>query len=181
MGQFSVEKPVPPGSALSGNQQADLLRVAERQSACPDADSKAACGGRPPAADISGRQSRSGAGLQGARRRLRRARRTFDPTTLCALARRRRGEAIAFMDRLEIGLADGRQVIVPPGYGLADVVWIVFLARMEFAPSAARSESGRRFARYWRGMQARPSFVAADIWTRLDVGRLISGMLGFVR
>ncbi len=70
--------------------------------------------------------------------------RTFDPTTLCALAARRRGEAIAFMDRLEIGLADGRQVIVPPGYGLADVVWIVFLARMEFAPSAARSESGRR-------------------------------------
>ena len=59
--------------------------------------------------------------------------RTFGPTTLCALAARRRGEAIAFMDRLEIGLADGRQVIVPPGYGLADVVWIVFLARVEFA------------------------------------------------
>ncbi len=107
--------------------------------------------------------------------------RTFDSTTLCALAARRRGEAIAFKDRLEIGLADGRQVIVPPGYGLADVVWIVFLARMEFAALGGEIRKRSSLARYWCGMQARPSFVAADIWTRLHVGRLISGMLGFVR
>jgi len=27
MGQFSVEKPVPPGSALSGNQQSSLVKM----------------------------------------------------------------------------------------------------------------------------------------------------------
>ena len=107
--------------------------------------------------------------------------RTFDPTTLCALAARRRGEAIAFRDRLEIGLADGRQVIVrlvtasrTSSGPCSSLAW-------NSRPSAARSESGRRSraigAGCRRGRASSPRIFGPD----LHVGRLISGMLGFVR
>ena len=36
-------------------------------------------------------------------------------------------------------LRDGRAVLVPPGYGVADVVWTVFLARMEFVGMGAET------------------------------------------
>src|SRR6185436_4351938 len=52
---------------------------------------------------------------------------TFEPDAVVKLSERRRSEAIGFMDRLEQTLGDGRAVLVPPGYGVADVVWTVFL------------------------------------------------------
>ena len=105
----------------------------------------------------------------------------FDPQRVQALADRRRGEAIGFLDQIEANFSDGRQVIAPPRYGVADVVWTVFLARMEFAGLGAEIQKRPALARYWRDVQARPSFAAADIWTRLHVGRLIGGIVGFVR
>lgn len=36
-------------------------------------------------------------------------------------------------------------------------------------------------ARYWHAMQARPSFSAADLWTKLHVGHLIGSILGIGR
>jgi glutathione S-transferase len=104
--------------------------------------------------------------------------RTFDPAAVVRLSERRRAEAIGFMDRLEQTLRDGRGVIVPPAYGAADVVWTVFLARMEFVGMGAELQKRPALARYWRAMQARPSFGPADIWTKLHVIRLIGGMLG---
>jgi tetrachloro-p-hydroquinone reductive dehalogenase len=103
--------------------------------------------------------------------------RTFNPQTVQQLAERRRGEAIGFLGRLETQLSDGRQVIVPPRYGVADVVWTVFLGRMEFAGLGAEIGKRRSLARYCENMRARPSFAAADIWTRLHLGRLVGGIL----
>ena len=104
--------------------------------------------------------------------------RAFDPEAVVRLSEKRRAEAIGFMDQLEQTLADGRGVLVPPAYGAADVVWTVFLARMEFVGMGAELEKRPALARYWRAMQARPSFGPADIWTKVHVFRLIGGMLG---
>ena len=104
--------------------------------------------------------------------------RAFDPAAVVRLSEKRRAEAIGFMDRLDRTLADGRGVLVPPAYGVADVVWTVFLARMEFVGMGAELQKRPALARYWRAMQARPSFGPADIWTKLHVFRLIGGMLG---
>lgn len=104
--------------------------------------------------------------------------RTFDPAAVVQLAQKRRAEAVGFMDRLEQTLRDGRGVIVPPSYGAADVVWTVFLARMEFVGLGVELQKRPALARYWRAMQARPSFAPADIWTKMHVFRLIGGVLG---
>jgi ganglioside-induced differentiation-associated protein 1 len=106
---------------------------------------------------------------------------TFEPDAVVKLSERRRAEAVGFMDRLEQTLCDGRAVLVPPAYGVADVVWTVFLGRMEFAGLGAEIPRRPSLARYWAAMQARPSFAAADIWTKLRVGRLIGGILGIDR
>ena len=103
--------------------------------------------------------------------------RTFDPATAIRLATTRRDEAIGLLDRLERHFADPRDVMVPPDYGAADVVWTVFLARMEFVGMAGEIAGRSALARYWRAMKARPSFAAADIWTRLHIGRLIRGII----
>jgi glutathione S-transferase len=104
--------------------------------------------------------------------------RAFDPASVARLSEKRRAEAIGFMDRLEQTLGDGRGFIVPPAYGVADVVWTVFLARMEFVGMGAELQKRPALAHYWQAMQARPSFARADIWTKLHVFRLIGGMLG---
>ena len=106
---------------------------------------------------------------------------TFEPDAVVKLSERRRGEAIGFMDRMEKTLGDGRAVLVPPAYGVADVVWTVFLARMEFAGLGAEIPKRPSLARYWHAMQARPSFAAADIWTKFHIFRLIGGILGLER
>lgn len=106
---------------------------------------------------------------------------TFEPDAVVKLSQRRRTEAIGFMDRLEQTLRDGRAVLVPPAYGVADVVWTVFLGRMEFAGLGAEIPKRPALARYWEAMQARPSFSAADIWTKFHVGRLIGGIVGIGR
>ena len=107
--------------------------------------------------------------------------RIFDPDDAVRLSQKRRAEAIDFMSQLEHNLADGRAVIVPPAYGIADVVWTVFLARMEFGGLGAEIVKRPALTRYWRAMRMRPSFAAADIWTRLHVPRLIGGILGITR
>lgn len=107
--------------------------------------------------------------------------RVFDPARVIELSRRRRAEAMGFMDRLEDTLRDGRTALVPPSYGVADIVWTVFLARMEFAGLGEEIPKRPALARYWRDMQARPSFAQADIWTKFHVLRLIGGIVGIGR
>jgi glutathione S-transferase len=102
----------------------------------------------------------------------------FDPVSVAQVAQQRCAQAIDLMERLEQTLGDGRSVIVPPAYGVADVVFTVFLARMEFAGLGAEIPRRPALARYWRAVQARPSFAAADIWTRFHPLRLIGGILG---
>ena len=103
--------------------------------------------------------------------------RTFDPRTAMYLAALRRRQATGLLDRLDGHLANQRDVMVLPAYGAADVVWTVFLARMEFVGMAKAVADRPALARYWQAMRARPSFAAADIWTRLHFGRLIRGMI----
>ncbi|KAF0096919.1 MAG: Glutathione S-transferase family protein [Rhodospirillaceae bacterium] len=105
----------------------------------------------------------------------------FEPDAVVALSQRRRIEAIGFMDRLEQTLRDGRAVLVPPAYGVADAVWTVFLGRMEFAGLGDEISKRPALSRYWAALQARPSFAAADIWTKFHIGRLIGGILGIGR
>lgn len=104
--------------------------------------------------------------------------RIFSPDDSIRLSEKRRNEAIGFLDQLESALSDGRTVLVPPAYSVADVVWTVFLARMEFAGLGVEITKRPALARYWTAMQMRPSFAAADIWTRLHALRLIGGILG---
>ncbi len=103
--------------------------------------------------------------------------RTFDPKLAILLAATRREEAIGLLDRLECQLADRRDVLVPPHYGAADIVWTVFLARMEFVGLTGEITSRPALARYWRAMMMRPSFGVADIWTKLHFGRLVWGII----
>jgi glutathione S-transferase len=104
--------------------------------------------------------------------------RVFDPDAVVRLAQQRRIEAIGLLDRMQKTLDDGRAVMVPPAYGVADVVLTVFLARMEFAGLGAEIPKRPALARYWQAMQARPSFSAADIWTRFHALRFIGAILG---
>lgn len=107
--------------------------------------------------------------------------RIFDPASAMRLFERRRAEAIDIMDRMNRSLADGRAVMVPPAYGIADTVLTVFLARMEFVGLGAEIPQRPALMRYFRAMQARPSFAAADVWTKPHVARLIGAILGFGR
>ena len=106
--------------------------------------------------------------------------RTLDPRKSLQLWEKRRHEAIVLLEQLNSQLFQNA-VIVPPTYGIADVVWTVFLGRMVFVGMSA--EIGKRppLARYWSAVQARPSFAAADIWTKLHLSRLIGGIFGFHR
>jgi ganglioside-induced differentiation-associated protein 1 len=105
--------------------------------------------------------------------------RVFDPASAIRLSERRRADAIDIMDRMQRALDDGRATMIPPAYGVVDTVLTVFLGRMEFAGLGAEIPKRPTLFRYWRAMQARPSFAVADIWTRLHVFRLIGGILGF--
>ncbi|HEY1943110.1 MAG TPA: glutathione S-transferase family protein [Roseiarcus sp.] len=104
--------------------------------------------------------------------------RVFDPASAMWLSERRRAEAIDIMDRMERTLGDGRATMAPPAYGVVDAVLTVFLGRMEFAGLGAEIPKRPALARYWRVMKARPSFAAADIWTKFHVFRLVGGILG---
>jgi len=104
--------------------------------------------------------------------------RIFDPHAVIRVSEQRRAEAIGFLDRLEQTLRDGRAVLVAPVYGAADVVFTVFLARMQFVGLGAEIPKRPSLARYWRAMQARPSFSASDLWTKFHMFRLITGILG---
>ena len=94
------------------------------------------------------------------------------------LSEKRRAEALGFMDRLEQTLRRWPCRARAACHGAADVVWTVFLARMEFVGLGAELQKRPALARYWRAMQTRPSFAPADIWTKLHAFRLIGGMLG---
>jgi tetrachloro-p-hydroquinone reductive dehalogenase len=118
-----------------------------------------------------------------AERYLRRAdvfaarRKVFDPKAIAATYVERRKEALALLDALEAALADGREVLVPPAYGPADVVWTVFLARLHFIRHTDEIERRPSLARYARAMLARDSARAADLWTRLDLLRMVKETL----
>jgi tetrachloro-p-hydroquinone reductive dehalogenase len=94
---------------------------------------------------------------------------TFDPDAISALWETRLAAALERLDALEALLADGREVLAPPRYGAADVVWTVFLARMGFVRLGHELERRSHVARYARAMKARPSFAAADIWDRIKL------------
>jgi tetrachloro-p-hydroquinone reductive dehalogenase len=52
---------------------------------------------------------------------------------------------------------------------------------MQFVGLGAEIPKRPALVRYWRAMQARPSFSIADIWTKFHVFRLIGGILGVAR
>jgi glutathione S-transferase len=102
--------------------------------------------------------------------------RVFDPATVSDLFRVRRTEALALLDELDRALADRRPVLVLPRYGCADVVFTAFLARMEFVGMSSEIAKRPALARYYAAMRLRPSFAAADVWTRLHLVRMVRGM-----
>ena len=76
----------------------------------------------PDLADVYGRRAEVFAGRV----------KTFDPDGVKAMFGERKRAAFQLLDVLEDALGDGRETLVPDGYGPADVVWTVFLARMGF-------------------------------------------------
>ncbi len=105
-------------------------------------------------------------------------RRTFDPDAVVALFNDRRRAALGLLDALEGALADGREVLAPPAYGPADVVWTVFLARMRFVRMGDKITRRPALARWAKSMFARPSFRAADVWDRIKIIGLLKQVLG---
>ncbi|WP_437712335.1 glutathione S-transferase [Sorangium sp. So ce448] len=103
--------------------------------------------------------------------------RTFDPGRVVAMFGERKRAAIELLDALDGALADGRESLVPGGYGPADVVWTVFLARMGFVRFDAEIARRARLARYAKAVKARPSFREADVWDRLSPLKLIKQVL----
>lgn len=99
--------------------------------------------------------------------------RTFDASRVAALWGERLGEARDHLDALERALSDGRDTLVPSGYGPADVVWTVYLARLRMIH--LDEEIARRPAvlRYAEAMFARPSFEAADVWKGMKLSKLL--------
>ncbi len=104
--------------------------------------------------------------------------RVFAPAGAGRLFAARCGEACGLLDQLERRLGDGRGVLVGAVYSGADVVWTVFLARLVFVGLAGEIACRAGVARYWGAMRGRGSFAAADVWTRLRVGRVAVGILG---
>jgi tetrachloro-p-hydroquinone reductive dehalogenase len=103
--------------------------------------------------------------------------RTFDPEAAVALLDARRRAALALLDALDGSLADGREVLVPPAYGPADVVWTVFLGRMGFLRMGEEITRRPALRRWFASMRARPSFRAADVWDRIKVLGLLKQIL----
>jgi glutathione S-transferase len=103
--------------------------------------------------------------------------RIFDPAAAGPLADRRRAQAIDILEKMERALSDGRATLTPPAYGVADTVLTVFLARVAFIGLGAEISGRPALDRYWRAMQARPSFAAADVWTRAHIFRMLRGVL----
>jgi tetrachloro-p-hydroquinone reductive dehalogenase len=104
-------------------------------------------------------------------------RHTFDPSNVKAVYAGRRAEALGFLDALDAELRDRREVLVPPSYGPADVVWTVFLARMRFIRMGAEIQRRPALARYASAMFGRPSFRSADVWARIDPFKLVKQVL----
>ena len=88
---------------------------------------------------------------------------TFDPAGVVALLGDRKRAALELLDALDAALADGRETLAPGGYGPADVVWTVFLARISFVHLDAEIAKRDQLARYTAAVMARPSFSEADV------------------
>lgn len=102
---------------------------------------------------------------------------TFDPNRVRSLFVERKQAALALLDRLDSALDHGAATLHPSGYGPADVVWTVFIARMGFIRLRAEIERRARLARYAQAMRARPSFREADVWERLSPVKLVQQLL----
>ncbi|APR78847.1 Hypothetical protein A7982_04194 [Minicystis rosea] len=102
---------------------------------------------------------------------------TFDPEGVVAMFGERKRAAFELLDTLDDALADGRETLVSGGYGPADVVWTVFLARMGFVRFDAEVAKRAHLARYVKIVKARPSFREADVWDRLSPLKLVKQVL----
>jgi tetrachloro-p-hydroquinone reductive dehalogenase len=121
----------------------------------------------PDLADVYGRRAEVFAGRV----------RTFDPEGVVAMFGERKRAALELLDALDGALADGRETLVPGGYGPADVVWTVFIARMGFVRFDGEVAARPNLARYARVVKARPSFREADVWDRLSPLKLLKQVL----
>jgi len=104
-------------------------------------------------------------------------RRTFDAAGVAALFDDRRRTALGHLDELEAALRDGRGTLITSGYGPADVVWTVFLARLHWVRLAPEIQRRPALARYAAAMFARPSFDEADVWRRLKILTILRHVL----
>ena len=103
--------------------------------------------------------------------------RTFDPAGIAALFDDRRRAALGHLDKLDATLTDARNTLVTSGYGPADVVWTVFLARLHWVRLGGEIARRPALARYAAAMFARPSFDQADVWRRIKILTMIRGVL----
>ena len=98
---------------------------------------------------------------------------TFDASKVAGLWTERLGQAREHLDALERALSDGRTTLVSSGHGPADVVWTVFLARIRFIHLGEEIAKRPAVLRYTEEMFARPSFAKADVWTSIELLKLL--------
>jgi glutathione S-transferase len=98
---------------------------------------------------------------------------TLVPTGAGDRFRALKARATGMLDRLERELGRDAPAHAPDSYGPQDVLWTVFLARLQFCRLQREIDSRPLVRAYYRQLKARPSFVEADIWTRLRLRKLL--------
>ena len=72
-----------------------------------------------------------------------------------------------YLDRMSTSLEEAGPWLLGADYSAADVLGTVLLSRVCMAMRKREIRARPIVARYWERVRARPSFEAADIWTRL--------------
>lgn len=86
----------------------------------------------------------------------------------------------AFLDEIEMSLSQqpDTSYICGSHYSQADILITVFLARLNWLkPTRELIKQRPNLSAYWVRMQARPSFLSADIWPKPSIVRMIRSAL----
>jgi glutathione S-transferase len=103
------------------------------------------------------------------------------PETLNASAKRRTAEALGLLDRLNLQLSHGLPHLCGDSFGPADVVWAVFLARINLLGLAGELNQRHHIARYWAAVRSRRSFIESNIWCDFSPQQILGAIASIVR
>jgi ganglioside-induced differentiation-associated protein 1 len=106
---------------------------------------------------------------------------TFTHKSLNITVNRCTTDAFDLLDQLNIQLSHGLPHLCGDSFGPADIVWGVFLARINFLGFADELKKRHHVARYWATVQTRSSFTVSDIWIDLSLKRILLAFVSIFR